>query len=78
MRILRTPDERFDDLTDFPYQPRYVTVPDELRMAYVEAGSADGEVWMNRLTGERLTVRGASLAVGQVLGHFPVSLLERQ
>ena len=41
-------------------------------------GSADGEVWVNRLTGESLTVAGAGLAVAQVLGHFPVALLERQ
>jgi (1->4)-alpha-D-glucan 1-alpha-D-glucosylmutase len=40
-------------------------------------GSTDGEVWVNRLTGEKLTVAGAGLAVGQVLSHFPVALLER-
>ncbi|MDX3109392.1 haloalkane dehalogenase [Nonomuraea angiospora] len=43
MRILRTPEERFADLPDFPYEPRYADVPDGLRMAYVEAGPADGE-----------------------------------
>ncbi|HET6576541.1 MAG TPA: malto-oligosyltrehalose synthase [Fimbriiglobus sp.] len=40
--------------------------------------SADGEAWVDRLTGERLTVSGAGLAVGRVLSRFPVSLLERQ
>jgi len=40
MRVLRTPDERFADLPDFAYEPRYAQVP--LRMAYVEAGPADG------------------------------------
>jgi haloalkane dehalogenase len=43
MRILRTPDERFTALPDFPYEPRYVTVGDGLRMAYVQDGPAGGE-----------------------------------
>ncbi|WP_138761005.1 haloalkane dehalogenase [Modestobacter altitudinis] len=47
MEILRTPDERFADLPDFPYPPRYVEVDDldggRLRVAYVEDGPADGE-----------------------------------
>ncbi|WP_406674353.1 haloalkane dehalogenase [Nonomuraea sp. N2-4H] len=43
MRILRTPDERFTGLPDFPYEPRYAEVGDGLRMAYVEAGPAGGE-----------------------------------
>jgi haloalkane dehalogenase len=42
MRTLRTPEERFADLPDFPYEPRYAEVADGLRMAYVEAGPADG------------------------------------
>ncbi|TQM68094.1 haloalkane dehalogenase [Actinomadura hallensis] len=49
MRILRTPEERFNGLPGFPYEPRYadVPVPDgdgTLRMAYVEAGPSDGPV----------------------------------
>lgn len=43
MRILRTPEECFDGLPGFPYEPRYADVGDGLRMAYVEAGPADGE-----------------------------------
>ncbi|SFF02987.1 haloalkane dehalogenase [Blastococcus tunisiensis] len=43
MEILRTPDERFADLPDFPYEPRYVEVDGGLRVAYVEDGPADGE-----------------------------------
>jgi haloalkane dehalogenase len=39
---LRTPDERFAALPDFPYEPHYATVGG-LRMAWVEAGPADGE-----------------------------------
>lgn len=41
--VLRTPDERFADLPDFPYEPAYATVG-ALRMAYVAAGPADGPV----------------------------------
>ena len=43
MEILRTPDDRFADIPDFPYEPRYIDLDDGLRMAYVEAGPADGE-----------------------------------
>jgi len=41
--VLRTPDERFAALADFPYEPRYVEVGG-LRMAYVDEGPADGDV----------------------------------
>lgn len=54
MDTYRTPDDRFADLPDFDYAPSYVEVtnPDAaageaagtLRMAYVEAGPADGPV----------------------------------
>jgi haloalkane dehalogenase len=43
MRVLRTPEERFADVPDFPYQPSYANVAHGLRMAYVEAGPGDGE-----------------------------------
>ena len=46
MRLLRTPDDRFANLPDFDYEPRYTNIPDPLggmiRVAYVEAGPADG------------------------------------
>jgi len=42
MMVLRTPDERFADIPDFPYQPSYVDVNDGLRMAYVTDGPEDG------------------------------------
>jgi haloalkane dehalogenase len=42
METLRTPDERFDGLPDFPYLPRYSDVPDGdggvLRIAWVQDG----------------------------------------
>ncbi len=48
METFRTPDDRFADLPDLPWEPRYAEVPDgdggTLRMAYVEAGPADGPV----------------------------------
>jgi len=47
VEVLRTPDERFAALPDFPYEPRYAEVDDgdggTLRIGYVEAGPADGE-----------------------------------
>jgi haloalkane dehalogenase len=48
VQVLRTPDERFLGLPDFPYPPVYVTFDsddgDQLRVAVVDAGPADGEV----------------------------------
>jgi haloalkane dehalogenase len=43
MDILRTPEERFAGLPDYPYEPRYVEVDGGLRVAVVEDGPADGE-----------------------------------
>ena len=42
MRVLRTPDDRFNGLPGFGYPPRYGDAGG-VRMAYVEAGPADGE-----------------------------------
>lgn len=38
MKILRTPDERFEALPDFAFAPRYLEIDDGVRMHYVEAG----------------------------------------
>ena len=47
MQTLRTPDERFADLPDFPYTPHYCEVDDDeggtLRRAWIEAGPADAD-----------------------------------
>ncbi|MDH3680548.1 MAG: haloalkane dehalogenase [Acidimicrobiia bacterium] len=43
MVFVRTPDERFAAIPDFPYEPVYVEV-DGLRMAYVDVGPATGSV----------------------------------
>ncbi|MGZ4207767.1 MAG: haloalkane dehalogenase, partial [Actinomycetota bacterium] len=41
MEILRTPDDRFDSLAGFPYEPRYVDA-DGLRIHYVDEGPSGG------------------------------------
>ena len=43
MKLLRTPDERFENLPDFPYKPQYLEV-DNIRIHYVDEGSKDAEV----------------------------------
>ena len=43
MDVLRTPDERFADLPDFPFAPHYIDV-DSVRMHYLDEGPADGDV----------------------------------
>lgn len=44
IEVLRTPDERFRDLPDWPWAPRYVEIPDgeggRLRMHFVDEGPA--------------------------------------
>ena len=44
MKILRTPEARFDGLEGFPFAPRYEEVGDGLRMAFVDEGPRDGAV----------------------------------
>ena len=39
MDILRTPDERFADLPDWPWAPHYAETADGLRMAYLDEGT---------------------------------------
>lgn len=41
MQVLRTPDERFAAIADWPYEPRYAEVDDGLRAHYVDEGPAD-------------------------------------
>ena len=38
VHIVRTPDERFTDLRGFPFAPHYATLPDGVRMHYVDEG----------------------------------------
>ena len=48
MHVLRTPDERFDGLTGYPFAPRYAEVADQsggsLRVHFLDEGDASGEV----------------------------------
>jgi len=48
MDAVRTPDERFEGLPDFPFAPHYVQVDDaeggELRLHYLDEGPRDGRV----------------------------------
>ena len=48
MGVLQTPDEQFDSLPGYPFQPHYQHVESSgvppVRMHYVDAGSADGPV----------------------------------
>jgi len=39
MKLLRTPDDRFTALPDFPYEPHYAEVGDGIRVAYFDEGS---------------------------------------
>ncbi|MCK5910971.1 MAG: alpha/beta fold hydrolase [Caulobacter sp.] len=47
MQILRTPDDRFENLPDFPFAPHYVEIPDleggRLRIHYLDEGPRDGK-----------------------------------
>ena len=48
MNALRTPDERFQNLPGYPFEPHYVEVPGgdggSLRMHYVDEGPRDAEI----------------------------------
>ena len=44
MDKVRTPDERFENLPDWPYAPRYVEISDGLRVHYVDEGPPDGRL----------------------------------
>ncbi len=44
MKSLRTPDERFANLSDYPFSPHYVTVGNDLRMHYVDEGPSNAEI----------------------------------
>jgi len=43
VQVVRTPEERFPELPGFPYAPHYVTLPDGLRMHYIDEGPAAAE-----------------------------------
>lgn len=42
MNVLRTPEERFKDLKDWPYKPKYIEI-DGMRMHYVDEGPSNAD-----------------------------------
>ena len=46
MTTLRTPDERFRDLPDYPFAPRFVELGNGLRMHHVDEGRRHGPVFL--------------------------------
>ena len=48
MKILRTPDSCFEDLTDYPFKPHYTTIKthdgQDLRIHHIDEGPRDGAV----------------------------------
>lgn len=44
MNAYRTPEARFVNLPDFPYQPHYIELKDGLRVHYLDEGPRDGPV----------------------------------
>jgi haloalkane dehalogenase len=48
VKVLRTPDEQFEGLPDYPFEPHYADVDDAdggtLRMHYLDEGPADGPI----------------------------------
>ena len=43
VEVVRTPEERFAALPGFPFTPRYATLPDGLRLHYIDEGPPDAE-----------------------------------
>jgi haloalkane dehalogenase len=41
--ILRTPEQRFEDLKDYPFKPNYLNIEDT-RIHYLDEGSVDGDI----------------------------------
>ena len=48
MKSLRTPDDRFANLADYPFAPNYVEINDldgeKLRVHYLDEGPRDGDI----------------------------------
>ena len=44
MKALRTPDSQFENLPNYPFEPHYLTVGEELRLHYVDHGPRDGQI----------------------------------
>jgi histidine triad (HIT) family protein len=60
-RVLRTPDDCFEGIVDYPWEPHYAQLSNGLHMAYIDAGPADAI-----LLGHLLLT---ATAVARQLGH---------
>lgn len=43
MKLLRTPEERFENLLDYPFKPNYLEVGEGIRIHYVDEGPKDSK-----------------------------------
>jgi haloalkane dehalogenase len=46
MELLRTPDERFENLPDYPFEPNYIQINEKglnIRLHYVDEGAKDAD-----------------------------------
>ncbi len=79
VQVVRTPNERFAELPGFPYAPRYATLPDGLRMHYVDEGPASAETvlllhgqptwsYLYRTVVARLAARGLRAVAPDLVG----------
>lgn len=44
MKAIRTPEERFENLPDYPFKPNYLEPEDGIRLHYLDEGNPDGKV----------------------------------
>jgi len=44
VKILRTPEEKFNSIPDYPFSPHYINVTEELRMHYLDEGPPKGQI----------------------------------
>jgi haloalkane dehalogenase len=79
VEVVRTPDERFHDLPGFPFPPRHVTLPDGLRVHYVDEGPPQAETvlllhgqptwsYLYRTVIERLVAHGLRAVAHDLVG----------
>ena len=79
MEVVRTPDERFRHLPGFPFTPHYVTLPEGLRVHYVDEGPPQAETvlllhgqptwsYLYRTVIERLVAHGLRAVAPDLVG----------
>jgi haloalkane dehalogenase len=79
VQVVRTPEERFTELPGFPFTPRYVQLPDGVRVHYVDEGPPDAETvllvhgqptwsFLYRMVIARLVARGLRAVALDLVG----------